>query len=336
LRFETLYLGVSLAFHHICWRKKIMRNVILLRTASFAMVLFAVGTSAQAQTWVSATGSDANTCTQASPCATFAKAYTVAGAGGTILCLNSGQYATTTLTITTDVTIDCGEGAIGRMDLTSGSVGINISAGSAVHVTLRHLSMSGASGSSGIVATIPAGSLVIEDSIIKGFTGTGSNGYGILFTPTGSGRSSLSLSSTKVQSNNIGVSVAPASGQITSVGFYSVGIGGNGTDGLDLAGAGVTAGDMRQSVLANNGANGFVGSSAGGVFFTIEGSTVSANLGVGIQTNAAAANVAVAASTIGGNGMGIRALSGSLLSFGDNHISANGSNGTFTGVTPLQ
>jgi hypothetical protein len=113
-------------------------------------------------------------------------------------------------------------------------------------------------------------------------------------------------------------------------------LGGNAADGLDLAGAGVTAGDMRQSVLANNGANGFVGSSAGGVYFTIEGSTVSANLGVGIQTNAAAANVGVAASTIGGNGIGVRSLSGSLFSFGDNHISANGSNGAFTGVTPLQ
>jgi hypothetical protein len=317
--------------------KKIMRNVILLCTALLAIVLFPGGASAQSnQTFVSATGSDSNTCTEASPCLTFAKAYTQTVAGGSILCLNSGQYATTTLTITSNLTIDCGAGNTGRMDLNSGSVLINIT--SAVHVTLRHLSLAGSLtvNSNGIVFAAAGGSLDIEDSVIKGFAGSGSLGFGIQFTPSGSGRSSISLSGTKVQGNNIGISVAPASGQITSVGFYGVGIGGNSADGLDLAGAGITAGDMRDGVIANNGANGVVGSSSGGVFFTVEGSTVSANLGAGIETNAAAANVAVAHSTIGGNGQGIKALSGALLSFGDNHISANGVNGSFTGVTPQQ
>src|ERR1700686_4168850 len=101
-------------------------------------------------------------------------------------------------------------------------------------------------------------------------------------------------------------------------------------------GAGVVAAEIRQSALANNNGNGFVGSSAGGVYFTIEESTFSANLGVGIETNSASANVDVAASTIGGNGTGIKSLSGSLASFGDNHISANGVNGTFTSTIPLQ
>jgi hypothetical protein len=59
-------------------------------------------------------------------------------------------------------------------------------------------------------------------------------------------------------------------------------------------------------------------------------------LGVGIETNSANAAVDVATSTIGGNGTGVKSLSGSLTSFGDNHISANGLNGTFTNTIPLQ
>jgi hypothetical protein len=322
-----------------------MRNVILLCTVIVATGVYSGSASASVgsalQTFVSATGNDGNNCTQIAPCATFARAYSLTAPGGSILCLNSGQYATVPLFITMDVTIDCGAGNVGRMDLdtSSGTSMISISSGSAVNVTLRHLSISGNNRTGttlsdtfdGIAVAIPAGSLTIEDSVIKDFSGNGIN-----FTPSGSGRSSLTLSSTKVENNHAGVGVNPASGQITSVGFYHVGLGGNVGDGLDLGGAGITAGDMRSSVVANNGNNGIVGASAGGVFFTIEGSTISANLAIGIEAGSPAANLAVAHSTIGGNGTGIKAASGSLFSFGDNHISANGVNGSFTGKTPEQ
>jgi hypothetical protein len=306
-------------------------------TSLCAMALIVAGTSAYGQAFVSSTtGNDANTCTQAAPCLTFQRALTQTVNFGSITCLNTGQYSSSTLTITQSVTIDCHDGNSGRMDLSSsGTIAININASSAVHVTLRHLSLVGTSGSSGVVTTgfPPGSSLVIQESYIEGFGGAG---FGVSFTPTGSGRSSLSMSNTSLSGNGVAVFVAPPSGQIASVLFVSCGMGGSTTDGLDLAGAGVTAGVMRGCTLANNNGNGFVGSSAGGVFFTIEESTFSANLGVGIETNSASANVDVAASTIGGNGTGIKSLSGSLTSFGDNHISANGVNGTFTSTIPLQ
>jgi hypothetical protein len=206
---------------------------------------------------------------------------------------------------------------------------ININASSAVHVTLRHLSLVGTSGSSGVVTTgfPPGSSLVIQESYIEGF---GGSGFGVSFTPTGSGRSTLAISDSLLVANGVAVNVVPPSGQIASVLFVSTGLSGSTTDGLDLAGAGVIAGDMRDCVVANNSGNGFVGSSAGGVYFTIENSTFTANLGVGIQTNSAAASVDVAGSTIGGNGTGVQSLSGSLASFGTNHISANGVSGSFT------
>ncbi len=305
-------------------------------TSLCAMALIVAGTSAYGQAFVSSTGNDANTCTEAAPCLTFQRALTQTVNFGSITCLNTGQYSSTTLTITQSVTIDCHDGNSGRMDLSGGgTIAININASSAVHVTLRHLSLVGTSGSSGVVTTgfPPGSSLVIQESYIESF---GGSGFGVSFTPTGSGRSSLSISNTSLSGNGVAVSVAPPSGQITSVLFTSCGMGGSTTDGLDLAGAGVTAGVMRQCTVANNNGNGFVGSSAGGVYFTIEELTFSANLGVGIETNSASANVDVAASTIGGNGTGIKSLSGSLTSFGDNHISANGVNGTFTSTIPLQ
>jgi len=44
----------------------------------------------------------------------------------------------------------------------------------------------------------------------------------------------------------------------------------------------------------------------------------------------------VGASTIGGNGTGVLPTAGSLISFGDNHMSANGANGNFTSTTALR
>ena len=309
-----------------------------------ATAFVVAGTSAHAQAFVSSNGSDANACTQAAPCATFAHAISVISDGGSIQCLNSGQYGNTTLTITKSVTIDCGFGNVGRMDLSGGgTVGININVSSPANIILRHLNINGvntATNINGIVTTnLPGGQLVIENSTIGGFTGSGSSGVGILFTPnTGSpnGRATLYLSNTEVAANNIGVSVAPASGQIASVLFANAVIAGNTGDGLDLTGAGTIAGDMRQSVVAASGANGIVASSTSGVFFTIEGSTIVANLGVGIETSSSTANVDVGASTIGANGTGVKPLLGSLTSFGDNHMSANGSNGTFTSTAALR
>jgi len=46
--------------------------------------------------------------------------------------------------------------------------------------------------------------------------------------------------------------------------------------------------------------------------------------------------VNVGASTIGGNGTGVLPSSGSIISFGNNQMSANGSNGNFTSTTTLR
>jgi hypothetical protein len=318
-----------------------MRKFVLFCTCLCAMAFVAPASPAHAQTFVSTTGSDSNPCTQASPCATFQGAYAkIAPPENSIHCLDSGVFSITTLTVTGSLTIDCWVGRVGHMSLGGGgSAAININASSSARIVLSNLSIGtngGSANASAVVTTsLPGGELIIQDCSISSPTG----GYGVLFTPnTGSpgGRASLALVNTSVFGSNIGVSVAPASGQIATVLFVNDIIGFNTGDGLDLAGAGVVAGDLRQSTIAGNTGNGFVGSSAGGVYFTIEGSTFSANLGVGIETNSAAADVNVGASTIGGNGTGLKSISGALISFGNNQMSANGVNGSFTSTAPLQ
>jgi len=72
------------------------------------------------------------------------------------------------------------------------------------------------------------------------------------------------------------------------------------------------------------------------VFFTIEESSIIANLANGIHTASANALVNVGASTIGGNVTGVMATAGSLISFGNNQISVNANNGNFTSTIALK
>jgi hypothetical protein len=88
-------------------------------------------------------------------------------------------------------------------------------------------------------------------------------------------------------------------------------------------------------VVGENGNTG-VSANASQVFFTVEESSIVDNLVNGIQTNSAGAAIKVGSSTIGGNGTGVLATAGSIVSFGNNQISDNGDNGTFTSNTPLR
>ncbi len=159
------------------------------------------------------------------------------------------------------------------------------------------------------------------------------NGFGIFFEPA-SGRGLLQVSNSQVFDNVTGIGVIAAGSQIASVTLNRVELVANSADGLGFGGN-VVAGTMRDSVAGENGNSGLV-TSASQVFFTVEESSIVDNLVNGIQTNSAGSVVKVAASTIGGNGTGILASSGSIVSFGDNHISDNGSDGNFTSTKALK
>jgi hypothetical protein len=280
--------------------------------------------------WVSPTGNDSATCFENAPCLTFQGAINK-GNVAVINCIGSGYYLP--FTITASITIDCGAGNVGTVVAGgSGNNAITINTSSTATIVLRHLALNGL-GTAGIgIATsgFPSGSLVVEDCAIQGFTGEG-----IVFTPT-AGRGLLHVTNSQIFSNLHGIRVSPASGQIASVTLNRVELIANANFGLLFGGVGgVVAGTMRDSVVGENGEDGiFAGSSQ--VFFTVEESSIVDNLQVGIQTGSAGSVVNVGASTIGGNGTGILASNGSLISFGNNQMSANGTNGNFTSTTALR
>ena len=307
-----------------------MRKLVLLCASLFTMVLLFSASPVRAQSvaWVSATGSGL-ACSETSPCATFAAA--IATGASQINCLSSGSYGA--FTITASVTIDCGTGNVGNI-VSSTASGITINTTAAATIILRHLALNGLSNTSGTegidARSFFSGTLIVEDCMIHGYH----DGTGIVFEPQ-SGRGLLQVSNSQIFDNIEGILVLPASGQIASVTLNKVELVGNAGNGLFLTGPGVVAGTMRDSVVGENGTSG-VDAEAGQVFFTVEESSIVDNLANGLLTNSAGTAIKVAASTIGGNGTGVLASAGSIVSFGDNHMSDNGSDGTFTSTKALK
>ena len=308
-----------------------MRKIILLCASLFTMVLLISASPVRAQSvlWVSAIGNDASACSPAAPCATFQGAINK-GNVGQINCLASGNYGP--VTITTSLTIDCGAGNVGNI-VSSTVSAITITTTAPTTIILRHLALNGLashSSTAGISAfSFSSGTLIVEDCMMHGY----GSGYGILFSPI-SGRGLLQVSNSQVFGNAFGIVVSPSTNQIASVTLNRVESVGNKGEGVSLEGNGVVAGTMRDSVVGANGTGVFAAS--GQVFFTIEESSIVDNLVNGIQTSSAGSAVKVGSSTIGGNGTGVLASSGSIVSFGNNQISDNGSDGTFTSTKALK
>jgi hypothetical protein len=302
-----------------------MRKLFLLCIPLCAMVLMSASpVRAQNTLWVSASGNDSNICSETAPCLTFQGAINK-GSVTQINCITSGSYGT--VTITASLTIDCGSGNVGNIVSATDAVKINASS---ANVVLRHLALNGLDTAvSGIATTGSfAGSLTVEDCTIQRYTGGGIN-----FLPI-SARGMLQVSNSQIINNGYGIVVFPAPSQIASVVLNRVELSGN-SNGLALVGSGVVAGTMRDSLVASNTADG-VQASAGQVFFTIEGSSIIANLGNGIHASSAGTNLNVTGSTISGNGRGIYATSGSIVSFGNNALNGNGADGTFTSTATLK
>lgn len=304
-----------------------MRKFILPCTLVCGMVLLMSASPVRAQAHVASYGDDTN----CDPCRTFQGAINKFPGLPAIQCLNSGSYGP--FTVTTSIIIDCtGHSAIVAQ---AAGNGITINAPAGARIILRNLIIQGGWGQAvsnhGISTTaIPNGKLIVENCVISGFGG----GYGINFVPGGP-RGTLQVTNSLISNNAHGIVLTPPAGQIASLILNQVELTANSNVGLLLTGAGVAAGTMRHSVVGSNGLDG-VFANAGQAYFTIESSSIVANLNTGIRITSAGSVLNVAASTIGGNGTGVGADAGQLISFGNNQISANGTNGSFTSTTPLR
>src|SRR3954451_896593 len=104
----------------------ISRTYLLKLCPAIAVLALALPSAAFGQatrTWVSGVGDDANPCSRAAPCKTFAGAISKTAAGGIIMAMDDGGFGP--LTITKPITVDGGHHSAGM--LSSGGInGVNV------------------------------------------------------------------------------------------------------------------------------------------------------------------------------------------------------------------
>src|SRR5215471_4832902 len=121
-----------------------MQQLSVIAAAITVATLVISGGSAQAQanrTFVSGSGSDANPCSLAAPCRSFAQALTQTNAGGEITILDPAGYGAVTIGKSVSIVND-GVGEAG-VTVTSHTDAIDISIGASDVVNLRGLTLVG-------------------------------------------------------------------------------------------------------------------------------------------------------------------------------------------------
>ena len=296
-------------------------------------ILWVAAPAAYAQatrTWVSGVGDDANPCSRTAPCKTFAGAISKTATGGEIDVLDPGGFGA--LTITKAITID-GTPVIAGV-LVSGTNGITISAGANDLVILRGLDIDGLGTGLKGIDIIQAGKVLIENCQVYEFTPRG-----ISVEPS-TNPVQVFISNTRIKGSfSNGIVVAPATSSIhAQVTLNNVEIVENTNFGLS-----VTAGSsviVRDSVISDNGfssslANIRADATGGTATVDLDGVLVSGSATGIISLNGAV--VRVNNSTIVGNTTGLEpSAGGTIVSFGNNRLSGNMSNGAFSSTIGLQ
>jgi hypothetical protein len=311
--------------------------------AALAMVLTAGPLQAQnAKSFVSITGNDANTCaTDTAPCRTLTGAHNKTNAGGTVYCLDSGDFTGGTLSITKSILIDCSAtGGIYRA--TNIAVSITAAATDVVHI--RGLKIFSPAD---IVITLPnsgfVGSLRVEDCDLV------STASGLPAVRLGAGSANANVFeavfvNTTISGGTSGIQIQPDGGgaklTLDRVRLLNSGI------GLDLVGTNATAAPtnlrvmVKDSTISGNTNQGVraLSTNAAGLTRVFLKDTVVVQNGTGVQANGAGAGIHVSHSTITQNGTNLSAISGGvLISLGNNEVlGAINANGTFTTTTTLR
>jgi Pro-kumamolisin, activation domain/Divergent InlB B-repeat domain len=305
-----------------------------------AMFSSSGGGGPSSQTFVSATlGSDSNPCTRMSPCMTFAAALALTSAGGEIDVLDPGDFGPVTITKSLSIYGD----ASGVADTTtsSGTSGIVVSAGSSDVISLHGLVFDGvnASGASGVVFTSGA-RLNISQCVFQGFTTSGMT----LSPGTGSATTTLLVvQDTTIVNDATGLLIQPTGGIAANAELRRLHIDNNSGEGLRVDGTGgsgailATLADSTASFNAGNGIDAVSG--PGNATVDIMRVVADSNGSAGIQSNQSSggtASVTVGSSVLYGNNVAVQATGGAgLLSYSNNQVTGNATNGGFTGTASL-
>jgi hypothetical protein len=305
---------------------KIALSIAIL-AATLIPLLYTAPAHAQAtRTWVSGVGDDANPCSRTAPCKTFAGAISKTTVQGEIDCLDPGGFGA--LTITKSITIDCEPVSNGGV-LVSGTDGIVVAVGAGTTVTLRGLDFEGAgAGLNGINIT-QGGIVHVEDCLIRDFVKNG-----IDFDPNTSG-ALLTVDKTTITDNNngttgyAGILVRPTGGANASVTITDTKIS-NGVNGIfadGTGGGGTVHVNVSNSVISKSSNSGVVISGSSSAFDgTVVGTLISYSANTGAAVAGASSSLTLGSNTITNNVTAV--AGGTLLSFKNNQVANNTSNGT--------
>jgi hypothetical protein len=260
------------------------------------MLVLASAAQAQAtRTWVSGVGDDVNPCSRTAPCKTFAGAISKTAKDGEISVLDPGGYGAVTITksIYINGTHGAGYGSI-IASLVNGIV-INITDVNDVRkaVRLRSLDINGISTGINGVSILAANNVWVEDCVIDGFTGDGTNsGMGIRVATTNS--CNLYVIDSRIHKTVTGLRVS------TTAGF--------------------AVANVKDSTFEGN-TNGITVNTNG--FATIEKCRFAANTTNGVATLTSTGTIIIRDSILSNNGTGINAAAGSSVKALSNQLNNN-------------
>jgi hypothetical protein len=290
--------------------------------AAFVAILptLPVQASGLVRTYVAANGNDMSSCVFTNPCGSISRALSATVSGGTVSCIDSGEFLNATITIS--VTIDCA-GTSAEL----GSLTIN---GAGILVTLKNLTI--AQGSpTGITYQEAAGLILDNVRIITSSTA-------ISVTPTTAAK--LVVSNSVFGNNSSGVVIKPGAGGSVFASFDHVTIANSTGGGMktDTTSGPITV-DISNSTVGNNAGNGMnaVGGAGGPNMLSIKNSVIAASGAAGIQANGSTAAALVNNTLLDSNASGATAAlnGGRVLTYGNNSIVGTAGSG-FTGSVPLQ
>jgi Right handed beta helix region len=303
---------------------------VSLQLAAGIVFCFLVATSASAQVarvFLAGTGNDAGDCTnQATPCRSLQGAVTQCPVNGEIIILDNGGYGAAN--ITKSLTVNASAGVVAFIART-----ITVNIASTDKVVLRGLSMDGrVFGDAAGIAFTGGGTLVVENSVIAGFT-TGIN--------QAAAGSNLIVNNCEFRNNSDGVRNATGNDTNSNTVIENSRFEYNAHYGV-TGGVGTANVSIRNSVLANNfgGVLALSISQSQPVLVVVDACTIAHNpTGMYASTGAAGSvTIRVTNSTIYHNayGMLFNGQGAAIESYGDNRVTANTNNSTFSGTVLLQ
>jgi hypothetical protein len=260
-------------------------NKVRTLIQSLALLAVVVGISsiahAQTRTWVSGVGDDLNPCSRTAPCKTFAGAISKTADKGEIDCLDPGGFGT--VTITKNITIDGTTGAGFGSILAAGTNGVNVNDSATatpntIIVTLRNLSINGASTGFDGVRFTSGKTLFIENCQIFGFRGNGTNSDALeILVNSGAVTFAVHVKDSRFENNTgDGIRQGVTAGTLNAS-YDGLRLAGN-AKGLEATGG--TA-NISNSVVDNNTTSGL--SATGGAVINANNNVVTTN-GTGISS----------------------------------------------------